>query len=71
MRKISSIMVCSKCGKIIAKTFDAMFDTIDCGWECPHCKQYWLSSNGWTKVGNLVIPFEGAQSNKQNKPDPK
>lgn len=53
----ADIMVCSECGHIIAKKKSGLFDIFDCGWECPNCKEYWLSSHGWLEVGNLLIPY--------------
>ncbi len=57
---MGKIMVCSTCGGIIAQAIPGtVFDVTDCGWECPHCKKYWLSSDGWIEIGNLLIPFNG------------
>ena len=55
-------MVCSVCEGIIARAIPGtVFDVTDCGWKCPHCKEYWLSDDGWTEIGNLLIPFRGEQ----------
>ena len=59
------LMVCSKCGSIIAKEKPGtLFDIFDCGWECPGCKTYWLSSDGWEEVGNLLIPYDSKEKVK-------
>ena len=56
MKKKAVIMVCSECGEKIAEAVPGtMFDIIDKGWECP-CGAYWLSSDGWSEIGNLLIP---------------
>lgn len=54
------IMICSQCGNIIAKipsnAVSPEFDIFDCSWECNLCGFLWLSSDGWTEIGNLLIP---------------
>ena len=50
-------MICSVCGRLISVALLGIHDIFDCGWECSHCKMYWLSSDGWKLVDNLLVPF--------------
>jgi len=52
------IMICPNCGNRIAQTDHKKeyFDIEDTSWHCTYCGALWLSSDGWSEMGNLVIP---------------
>jgi len=49
-------MICGDCGEKIAISSEGVqFDTMNTGWECPFCHKYWMSSDGWKRLNNVIV----------------
>ena len=51
------VMKCSRCGAVIARIEEGMFDIFNCSWKCKKCGALWLSSDLWVIEGDVVTPY--------------